>query len=98
MLTHEAVNSGTNKVDRLLESPNSRLFTEHGLLASQRSRAIVTDVWTRTSPHVLCHGHMHVKDQRRLPDGRQVISMAAEEMLGNVGVLDLRDLSWTWLA
>ncbi|TWX34136.1 metallophosphoesterase [Frigoribacterium sp. ACAM 257] len=98
MLAHEAVDNGTGKVDRLLQIPNSRFFTEHGLEASQRSRAIVTDVWTRTSPRVLCHGHMHVKDERRLPDGRRVFSMAAEEMPGNVGVIDLTDLSWTWLA
>jgi predicted phosphodiesterase len=98
MLAHEAVDNGTKKVDRLFEVPNLRLFTPHGLRASQRSRAIVTDVWTRTSPRVLCHGHMHVKDERRLPDGRRVFSMAAEEMSGNVGVLDLADLSWTWLA
>ena len=98
MLTHEAVDGGTAKVDEIIARPDRRLFTAHGLEASRRSRALVTDVWNLASPRVLFHGHMHVKDERSLPDHRRVYSLAAEQMHGNVGVLDLTDLSWNWLA
>ncbi|ROS56577.1 metallophosphoesterase [Frigoribacterium sp. PhB118] len=98
LLTHEAVNGGTAKVDRVLANPNLRLFSEEGLRASSRSRSMVTDVWHRTMPRILFHGHMHVKAERRLPDDRRVYSLAADEVDGNVGILDLGDLSWTWLA
>lgn len=98
MLAHEAVNKGTTKVDEVIAHPNRRLFTPRGLEASHRSRNVVTDVWNRTRPNVLFHGHMHIKDERYLPDDRRVYSLAADEHDGNVGILDLTDLSWRWLA
>jgi hypothetical protein len=39
---------------------------------------------------------MHIADQIQLADGRQVISLGCDDMLGNIGVLDLNTLTWTW--
>ena len=97
MLTHEAVNGGTTRVDDIVSHPNHRLFTDYGLMASARSRGVVTKAWDLISPSVLFHGHMHVKDEHRLPDLRRVYSMAADERDGNIGILDLADLSWRWI-
>jgi len=97
MLTHEAVDGGTRLVDDLVARPNRRLFDPTGLTASQRSRALVTNVWTQLEPARLFHGHMHVRAVGHLPHLRSVYSLAANNSPGNIGVLDLRDLTWSWL-
>ena len=97
MLSHEAVNGGTLRVDAALTRPNPSLFSQHGLQASRRSRAHVTQVWNRIKPMVLLHGHMHLQAEGQHPGGRRVYSLAANNTAGNIGVLDLRDLSWEWL-
>ena len=97
MLTHEAVDGGTQLVDELLQRPNRQLFDPIGLSASRRSRALVTDVWNQLRPARLFHGHMHVRAVGHLPDLRSVYSLAANNSAGNIGVLELRDLTWAWL-
>lgn len=97
LLTHEAVDGGTRLVDDVIARPNHRLFDEDGLSASRRSRALVTGVWTHLAPARLFHGHMHVRAEAHLPTSRSVYSLAANNSPGNIGVLDLRDLSWSWL-
>lgn len=97
LLTHEAVDGGTRLVEDVIARPNRRLFDERGLSASRRSRAHVTEVWTRLAPRRLFHGHMHVRAEAHLPDSRSVYSLAANNSPGNLGILDLTDLSWSWL-
>lgn len=97
MLTHEAVDGGTRLVDEIVAQPNRRLFDPAGLDASRRSRALVTNVWTQLQPARLFHGHMHVRAVGHLPDLRSVYSLAANNSPGNLGVLDLHDLTWSWL-
>lgn len=97
MLTHEAVDMGTRLVDDVIARPNRRLFDEKGLGASKRSRALVTAVWDQLAPARLFHGHMHLRAEGHFPDARAVYSLAANNSPGNIGVLDLRDLSWSWL-
>lgn len=97
MLSHEAVDGGTHLVDHVISRPNRRLFDEKGLLASQRSRALVTDVWTQLAPARLFHGHMHLRAEGHDNEARSVYSLAANNSAGNIGVLDLRDLTWSWL-
>jgi len=97
MLTHEAVDLGTRLVDDAIARPNRRLFDERGLSASRRSRALVSGIWTQLAPARLFHGHMHIRAEGRLPDSRVVYSLAANNSPGNIGVLDLRDLTWSWL-
>jgi len=97
MLTHEAISGGSRLVDDVIARPNHRLFDERGLDASRRSRAVVTDVWTQLSPARLFHGHMHVRAEGHHSAGRSVYSLAANNSPGNIGVLDLRDLTWAWL-
>jgi hypothetical protein len=38
-----------------------------------------------------------VKDESQLPDHRRIYSLAAGGSPGNVGILELETLSWTWL-
>ena len=97
MLTHEAVDGGTRLVDDVISRPNKRLFDRAGLAASQRSRALVTHVWSELAPARLFHGHMHIRDEGHLSDSRSVYSLAANNSAGNIGILDLKDLTWSWL-
>jgi hypothetical protein len=97
MLTHEAIDGGTKLVDDITSRPNRRLFDEAGLVASRRSRALVTNVWTQLAPARLFHGHMHVRAEGHPSDSQSVYSLAANNSPGNIGILDLRDLSWAWL-
>lgn len=97
MLTHEAIDGGTRLVDQVIERPNRTLFNEVGLQASRRSRALVTDVWAELAPARLFHGHMHLKAVGHHSRGRSVFSLAANNSVGNIGVLDLANLSWSWL-
>ncbi|HYI34613.1 MAG TPA: hypothetical protein VEX88_14220 [Glaciibacter sp.] len=48
-------------------------------------------------PELLFHGHMHVADERELPDGRRVVSLGRDDQDRNLGLLDVHDLTWTWL-
>lgn len=97
MLAHEAIDLGTRLVDNVIARPNRRLFDEQGLIASRRSRALVTSVWKELKPSRLFHGHMHLRAEGQFPNARAVYSLAANNSLGNIGILDLRDLSWSWL-
>lgn len=97
MLTHEAVNGGSSKVDDVIASPNYQQFSQLGFDAAHRSRAVVTTLWNEVRPRVLFHGHMHERAEGHLADGRHVYSLDRDTKPGNIGVLDLEDLSWTWL-
>jgi hypothetical protein len=97
MLTHEAVDAGLPRVLQRTSGPGSRPMLPERRDASARSRQLVTDLWNEVQPDVLFHGHMHVRDQLKLPDGRRVYSLADNrERLGNIGVLDVRALEWSW--
>jgi len=97
MLTHEAVAGGTTKVDAIIARPSHQQFSRRGFEASHRTRTIVTALWNEVHPNVLFHGHMHERAEGHLGDGRHVYSLARDAMPGNVGVLDLTNLNWTWL-
>lgn len=97
MLAHEGVDGGTRLVDEVIARPNRRLFDEVGLSASRRSRFLVTAVWSELAPARLFHGHFHVRAEGHLPALRSVYSLAANNSPGNIGILDLQDLSWSWL-
>jgi len=97
MLTHEAVQGGTRAVDYIIANPNRGIFSERGLAASHRSRFLVTDVWEQLAPPLIFHGHMHVRAEGHHADGRTVYSLAANNAAGNIGILDLDSLTWTWL-
>jgi len=97
MLTHEAVDDGTRAVDQIIALPDRRLFSARGLMASSRSRALVTSVWDELAAPLLFHGHMHVRAEGHRQDGRTVYSLAANNAAGNIGVLDLTAMAWRWL-
>lgn len=97
MLSHEAVDRGTRLVDDIISRPDRRLFDRTGLAASRRSRALVTHVWSELAPARLFHGHMHIRAEGHLPGRRSVYSLAANNSAGNIGILNLEDLTWSWL-
>jgi hypothetical protein len=96
LLTHEAVNGGAPAVDRMIAF-NPLGWPADAVAYSARSRARVTQVWDELRPSLLAHGHMHVKDEIGLPDGRRVYSMGMDGDDGNLAVLALDDLDWTWV-
>ncbi|KRC61176.1 hypothetical protein ASE14_09615 [Agromyces sp. Root81] len=95
LLTHDCVDGGT------LEAAEEMKRGHWGAEAqaySAAARARVTSVWEGVCPRILAHGHMHVKGERQLDDGRRIYSLANEFRAGNLAVLDLRTLNWEWVA
>jgi hypothetical protein len=97
LLTHETVNGGTAASQKQVQS-NPMGWSAEAQHYSAESREKVTRVWTAVRPEVLLHGHMHVKDERTLDDGRRVLSLGCDNQRGNLGVLNLETLGWEWLA
>ena len=97
LLTHETVNGGTAASERQISRNPMRWSTE-ALDYSASSRERTTRVWGALAPELLLHGHMHVADEITLDDGRRVISMGRDGQHRNLGVLNLEDLGWSWLA
>jgi hypothetical protein len=97
MVTHETINGGTSQVERALAA-NPHGWPLAALAYSGMSRMLVTEVWDAVKPCILVHGHMHIADQIQLSGGRQVISLGCDEEPGNIGVLDLQTMTWSWCA
>ena len=97
MLTHEAVDAGLPRVQDRIHGRSSGRWVPERRDASARSRKYTTDLWNSVRPEVLFHGHIHVRDEVRLEDGRRVYSLADNhEKLGNLGIFEPSSLGWTW--
>lgn len=92
LITHEAPLNGTNAVARLRASTPIR--DPDADVAAQ----LVSEASELIQPRVRVHGHWHVADQERGPDGTATYSMAAEFQPGNIGLLNLATLEWSWLS
>lgn len=96
LLTHEAVNGGSQEVENILAG-NPLAWPWEALAYSNQSRERVTRVWETLHPEVLAHGHLHIKGEVTLPTGQRVYSLACNGQPGNVGVLDTETLELQWL-
>jgi hypothetical protein len=96
LLAHETVDGGTLLVNRVLLA-NPQGWGADALAYSALSRARVTRVFEAVKPKLFAHGHMHLKDDIALEDGRRIYSLAADGQDGNMALLDLTTLEWTWL-
>lgn len=96
MITHDAPRSGTSMVERI-RSSNPQGWSEVALAYAAGSAQTITDAWTAVQPHILVHGHFHVRDTITLHTGQRIFSLAAEQAAGNVMVLNLKDTRTTWL-
>lgn len=96
MLTHEAVDGATSATDGITAGRNPYGWPADRLAASAESRRLTTDLWNQVRPRVLFHGHLHQRGSGTLPDGRRVYSLDRDSRPGNVGVLRLDTLQWTW--
>ncbi|TFD94016.1 metallophosphatase family protein [Cryobacterium lactosi] len=96
LLTHEAVDGGPELVERILRG-NPLGWDDNALAYSALSRDRVTRVYHALHPQVLAHGHLHVKAELSHDDGRRIYSLAADGDAGNLAVLSLDNLRWTWL-
>ena len=96
LFTHEAVSGATVEVERILRG-NPLGFSPLALGYSAVSRRRVTEVWDAVHPTVLAHGHMHLRGEIEMGDGRRVYSLAQNGVRGNVGLLDPQTLAWEWL-
>jgi hypothetical protein len=96
MVTHDSPIPGVPKVQAIRESPGG--WSEEALDYANRGARIITEAWVTAAPQLLVHGHFHVRDTIRLGSGQRIVSLAKEDDLGNVILLDLIDLSTMWLA
>lgn len=95
LLTHETVDGGCPRVERILRS-NPMNWDAEALAYSALSRRRITELWEGVRPDILAHGHMHAPDQTTLPDGRRIYSLGSHGQRKNVGLLTLADLAWAW--
>jgi hypothetical protein len=93
LLLHEAINGGTRAVQQAL-AMNPMGWPAEALEYSASSRAKVTRVWEATTPKLTFHGHMHNPDEITLPNGQRVYSLGCDNQVGNLGELNLENLSW----
>lgn len=96
LITHDAVDGGTDAVEMLLRHNPMRWNSEE-LCYSAVSRQRVTEVWEATHPRLLLHGHMHAADEKVLADGARVVSLGRDTQRKNMGVLKLSTLEWGWV-
>lgn len=97
LLMHETIDGGTEGSE-LKVNRNPSGWPAEALHYSAESRERATRVWSGVEPPVMLHGHMHVSDERTYDDGRRVISVGRDNQERNLGILDLDDLTWSWLA
>jgi hypothetical protein len=96
MLTHEAVDGGPALIEQVIRS-NPLGWDDYALAYSALSRDRVTRAYNALRPLVLAHGHLHLRAERTLEDGRRIYSLAADGDAGNLAVLNLSRLRWNWL-
>lgn len=96
MLTHETVDGGTREVDSILAT-NPMGWPPAALAYSAESRRRLTQLWNAVRPTVLAHGHLHVKGEIKLDDGRRVYSLGSNGTEGNLALINTRTLEWEWL-
>ena len=96
LLTHETVNGGTREVESILTA-NPMGWGQTALDYSAASRRRVTEVWEAVHPAILAHGHIHVKGEIELADGRRVYSLGSNGQAGNLAILNVETLEWRWL-
>ena len=96
LLTHETVDGGTALVEQVLRS-NPLGWGPEELAYSALSRGRVSEVYQALRPQVLAHGHIHLKDERQYASGQRIYALAADGDPGNLALLTLPDLRWTWL-
>lgn len=96
LITHETIKGGCLKVERVIRT-NPQGWGEPELQYSAQSRCLITRLWKGLQPSVLAHGHMHIGDQTELPTGQRIYSLSNQGQKKNLAILDLDDLSWTWV-
>jgi hypothetical protein len=97
LLLHEAVEGGVRKVSTKIryEARRNRI-SRADQEASQRSRALVTELRRLVAPTVTLHGRMHIRGSVHT-GGASIVSLSRENRSGNIGYLDLETLGFTWL-
>jgi hypothetical protein len=96
LVAHETINGGTARVESVIRS-NPFGWDEEALEYSRQSRGLVTEVWEAVRPDIFFHGHIHLADRIELPTGQQVVSLGSDRQRKNIGLLNLDDLTWSWI-
>jgi hypothetical protein len=96
MISHDAPMPATRAVDQV-RSTNPLGIPMNVLGYANLGAERLTRAYEGVSPGLLFHGHHHVKDSIRFPDGRRIFSLGKDSDDGNVAILDLTDLSVAWL-
>jgi predicted phosphodiesterase len=97
MLTHDAPDGGTRKVQTIIDNPDYTFWPRKGLEYCAEGRELMNIAFKGVKPKVFVHGHFHVTDEA-LVNGTRFLSLGADGDEGNTLALDLDDLSHEWLA
>lgn len=93
LLTHESPEDAVPEVRRILAT-NPNEFPDEALAVSAAQRARVQRVQDGVGAALHLHGHMHEYGELERENGSRVISLDKDRWAGNLGVLDMMDLSF----
>ncbi|GAA5037660.1 metallophosphoesterase [Microbacterium fluvii] len=95
LLTHDAGRLRTPRVEKIISDPSP--WTEAEREYTAESRLLIDYVVAGTQPLLHFHGHFHVRDSATIPrpglPPLQVESLGMDDQPGNLGLLELADLS-----
>lgn len=97
MLTHDAPDGGTKKVQRIVDNPNYSFWTRQGLAYAAEGRELMNIAFAGVRPKVFAHGHFHVADEA-VVDGTKFLALGeAGEKDDYCLTLDLATLEHEWV-
>ena len=96
MLTHDAPDGGTDKVQRIIDRPDNGFWTKEGLAYAAEGRHLMTEAYKGVLPKVFVHGHFHVADEKKVGQ-TQFISLHQDGKPKSSIILDLDTLDFEWL-
>lgn len=91
MVTHDAPDGGTDRVQRIIDNPDFSMWTVQGLAYAAQGRAMMNHAVAGVKPKVFVHGHFHAADMKQT-DETLWVSLGCNRQADNLAVLDLETL------
>lgn len=99
MLAHDSPDGGTAAVQKIIDTPSHLSgWSDKALEYAREGRIKMNQAVELVDPRVFAHGHYHVKDSRGDADQERLyLSLDMDGLPGNVGILDLEEMKFTWI-
>lgn len=91
MMTHDAPDGGTDRVQRIIDNPDYTMFTRNGFAYAAEGRALMNHAVSGVKPKMFVHGHFHAADQKK-DETTHWVSLGCDHQANNLAMLDLATL------